>query len=169
MIIVILYFWKRVVGRSWYFCLFIYRRKAKSEFARRTSSASGRFLNQAQTSGVEQSNLSTKLDFDPLEEEKQQWKVTSRYSHNKKLREEIQQCSIEPHKNITESSIFSYHPLVSEGAWTVGPARLLLQEAYKELVTAATRIICNTYSGTWSSPAVLLLLPFLLFERLLLR
>lgn len=103
------------MGRSWYFCLFIYRRKAKFEFAR-TSSASGRFLNQAQTSGVEQSNLSTKLDFDPLEEEKQQWKVTSRYCHNKKLREEIQRCSIEPHRNITGSSSFSYHPPVSEGA-----------------------------------------------------
>lgn len=79
------------MGRSWDFLLFVYRRKAKSEFARRTSSsAPGRFLNQAQTSGAEQSNLSTKLDFDPLEEEKQQWKVTSRYCHNKKLREEIQ-------------------------------------------------------------------------------
>lgn len=90
MIMIIVYFWKGDVGRSWDFPLFVYRRKAKSEFARRTSSAPGRFLNQAQTSGVEQSNLSTKLDFDPLEEEKQQWKVTSRYCHNKKLREEIQ-------------------------------------------------------------------------------
>jgi len=90
MIVIILYFWKENVGRSWDFRLFVYRRKAKSEFARRTGSAPGRFLNQAQTSGVEQSNLSTKLDFDPLEEEKQQWKVTSRYCHSKKLREEIQ-------------------------------------------------------------------------------
>lgn len=77
-------------GVGIFVCLFVYRRKAKSEFARRTSSAPGRFLNQAQTSGVEQSNLNTKLDFDPLEEEKQQWKVTSRYCHKKKLREEIQ-------------------------------------------------------------------------------
>lgn len=90
MIMIILYFWKGDVGRSWDFCLVFYRRKAKSEFARRTSSTPGRFLNQAQTSGVEQSNLSTKLDFDPVEEEKQQWKVTSRYCHNKKLREDIQ-------------------------------------------------------------------------------
>lgn len=54
------------MGRSWDFCSFFYRRKAKSEFARRTSSTPGRFLSQAQTSGVEQSNLSSKLDFDPV-------------------------------------------------------------------------------------------------------
>lgn len=83
MIMIILYFWKGDAGRSWAFCLFVYRRKAKSEFARRTSSAPGRFLNQAQSSGVEQSNLSTRLDFDPLEEEKQQRQVTSRYCRKK--------------------------------------------------------------------------------------
>lgn len=71
------------MGRSWDFHLFVYRRKAKSDFARRTSSTPGRFLKETQTTGVEQSNLSTKLDFDPLEEEKQQWQVTSRYCHEK--------------------------------------------------------------------------------------
>lgn len=100
MIMIIFYFWKGYVGRSWDFHLFVYGSQAKSEFARRTSSAPGRFLNQAQTSGVERSNLSTKLDFDTLEEEKQQWKVTSRYCHNKNLREEIQGCLLETCKNI---------------------------------------------------------------------
>lgn len=51
------------MGRSWDFCLFVYRRKAKSEFARRTGSAPGRFLNQAQTSGVEQSNFKYQIGF----------------------------------------------------------------------------------------------------------
>lgn len=99
MIMIIFYFWKGHVGRSRDFHLFAYGSQAKCEFTRRTSSAPGRFLNQTQISGVGRSNFSTKLDFDTLEEEKQQWKVTSRYCHSKKLREEIQGCLLETCKN----------------------------------------------------------------------
>lgn len=165
----ILYFWEGLWGGVGIFvCLFI-GEKQKPEFSRRTSSAPGRFLNQAQTSGVEQSNSSTKLDFWSLEEEKQQWKVTSRYRHHTSGGKKFSDARWKLMRIQWGSSSFSYHSPSSWGGLTVGPARLLLHKACSELVNAATRIISNTYSGTWSSPAVLLLLPFLIFERLLLR
>ncbi|KAF2981951.1 hypothetical protein EK904_011905 [Melospiza melodia maxima] len=74
---------KQIAAAALYHFPFSPPEKSKVDFARRTSSTPGSFFKEAQTSGVEQSNLSTKLDFDPLEEEKQQWQVTSRYCHKK--------------------------------------------------------------------------------------
>lgn len=152
---IMIIFLKRACGEELGFSFVCLEEKSKVWFARRTSSSPGRSLKEAQTSGVEQSNLSTKLDFDPLEEEKQRWQVTSRYYH-KKFEEYTVMLDWKPQEYKRAPIAFLTTLPFLRGEEQLDQHSCCCRRPVKNWWMQPLGLYVITNSGTRSSPAVLL-------------